>query len=106
MRSVPLAALLLLVLLVPACSKAEPPAPSNAPAASASAETKTPEPEPTFNPSLPSYKCGKIRCNIDYYCVERKKGDPTEICTSHPPSPKREGCTKVASRSYVCETFP
>lgn len=67
---------------------------------------QTAEPEPTFNPAMPSYKCGKIRCNIDYYCVERKKGDPTEVCTSHPPSSKREGCTKVATRSYVCETFP
>lgn len=104
MRSVPLAAL---ALLVPACSKTEPPAPSaTTPSASTSAAATTPEPEPTFNPSMPSFKCGTIRCNIDYYCVERKKGEPTAVCTSHPPSAKREGCTKVATRSYVCETFP
>lgn len=101
MRSVPLT---VLVLLVSACEKTEPPAPSAAPSSSASA--RTPEPEPTFDPSLPSFKCGKIRCNLDYYCVERKKGDPSELCTSHPPSAKREGCTKVATRSFVCETFP
>lgn len=100
--------LALLVLSAAACSKQEPPAPSAAPSASASAiaSASTPEPEPTFDPKVPSYKCGKIRCNIDYYCVERKKGEPTEVCTSHPPSAKREGCTKIATRSYVCETFP
>lgn len=105
MRSLPLAALALFAV---ACSKAEPPAPqgAGAPSASASTEPKAPEAAPQFDPSLPSFKCGKIRCNIDYYCVERKKGDPTDVCTSHPPSAKREGCTKVATRSYVCETFP
>jgi hypothetical protein len=101
MRSVPLTAL---VLLASACQKAEPPAPSAAPSSSVSA--RTPEPEPTFDPSLPSFKCGKIRCNLDYYCVERKKGEPSELCTAHPPSAKREGCMKVATRSFVCETFP
>lgn len=55
---------------------------------------------------MPSFKCGKSRCNIDYYCVERKQGTPTEVCTSHPPGPKREGCNKVATRTFTCETFP
>lgn len=93
---------LLVLLVLPACSKADPPAPT---AASASATPGTEAPI-VFDPKVPSFKCGTIRCNIDYYCVERKQGTPTEVCTSHPPGPKREGCTKVATRSYTCETFP
>lgn len=90
--------------LLAACSKSEAPAPS---AAAASASAASPAEAPiVFDPKMPSFKCGKIRCNVDYYCVERKQGAPTEVCTSHPPGAKRAGCTRVASRSYTCETFP
>lgn len=91
-----------MLVFLAACSKADPPAPT---AASASVGT-TAESPIVFDPKMPSFKCGTIRCNTDYYCVERKHGLPTEVCTSHPPGPKREGCTKVATRSYTCETFP
>ena len=93
---------LFFVLLV-GCSKADPPAPT---ATSASAPAANAEPPIVFDPKMPSFRCGTIRCNTDYYCVERKHGTPTEVCTSHPPGPKHEGCTKVATRSYTCETFP
>ena len=94
---------ILAVLVLTACSKSEPPAPEAAPSASSSSPA---EPPIVFDPKMPSFKCGTIRCNTDYYCVERKHGMPTEVCTSHPPSAKREGCTKVATRTYTCETFP
>jgi hypothetical protein len=92
----------LLLVVLAACSKADPPAPVAASASPAASD----EPPVVFDPTMKSFKCGSIRCNIDYYCVERKQGTPTEVCTSHPPGPKREGCTKVATRSYTCETFP
>ena len=84
-----------------ACSKDAPAQADPAPSGAVQAEAPI-----VFDPKMPSFKCGTIRCNIDYYCIERKHGTPTEVCTSHPPGPKREGCKKVATRSYTCETFP
>jgi hypothetical protein len=89
------------LLLLVACSKSDPPAPEAPPPPARSAEAPI-----VFDPKMPSFKCGSIRCNIDYYCVERKHGTPTDVCTAHPPSAKREGCTKVATRTFTCETFP
>lgn len=94
----------LVLLVIVACSKSDPPAPPP-PSASASAATNS-EPPVVFDPTMKSFPCGKIRCNIDYYCVERKRGEPSAVCTSRPPGPKREGCTKVATRTFTCETFP
>ena len=31
---------------------------------------------------------------------------PASSVARHPPSAKREGCTKVATRTFTCETFP
>ena len=92
----------LVLFALVACSKSDPPAPAP-PSTSASTSS---EPPVVFDPTMKSFPCGKIRCNIDYYCVERKQGTPTELCTTHPPSAKREGCTKVATRTFTCETFP
>jgi hypothetical protein len=99
--------LVVLAFFVSACSKSEggggsPPAPT---AEEGSATPAVAEPPIVFDPKMPSFKCGNVRCNIDYYCVQRKQGSPTEVCTSHPPR-KREGCTKVADRTFTCETFP
>ena len=92
----------LVVALLAACSKNEPPAPAVPPEPSASAQA---EPAVTFDPNMPSFKCGKISCNVDYYCIERKQGDPSALCSAHQPRKVQNGCTKVADRHWVCETF-
>jgi hypothetical protein len=102
MKTTTIFAALALIACSVACSKQEAPAAADPPPA-APGEGEAPI---VFDPKMPSFKCGGIRCNVDYYCVERKHGTPTEVCTSHPPGRKREGCTKVATRSYTCETFP